>query len=59
MPVKTQHEILAALEKSAQAMVQVQKAAEEAGAVLRDTEPTPIETIRGVESIARGLGRQP
>ncbi len=58
MPVKTQAEILAALDKSAQAMVKVNQAAEEAGAVLRDTEPTPIETIRGVESAVRGLGRQ-
>ena len=54
MPVKTQAEILAALAKSAEAMVKVQKAAEEAGAVLRETEPTPIETIRGTE---RGPGR--
>lgn len=59
MPVKTQAEILAALDKSAQAMVRVQKAAEEAGAVLRETEPTPIPTIRGIESIPRNLGRQP
>lgn len=54
MPVKTQAEILTALDKSAQAMVKVQKAAEEAGAILRETEPTPIETIRGTE---RGTGR--
>ena len=54
MPVKTQAEILAALDKSAQAMVKVAKAAEEAGAVLRETEPIPIETIRGTE---RGPGR--
>ncbi len=58
MPVKTQAEILEALGKSADAMAQVQKAAEEAGAVLRDTEPTPIETVRGVESAPRELGRQ-
>lgn len=54
MAVKTQAEIIAALEKSAQAMVTVAKAAEEAGAVLRETEPIPIETIRGTE---RGPGR--
>ena len=42
MPVKTQAEILAALDKSAQAMVQVQKIAEEAGALLRETEPIAI-----------------
>ena len=59
MAVKTQAEILVALEKSAQAMVTVQKAAEEAGAVLRETEPTPIETIRGTESGAGRFGRQP
>lgn len=49
MPVKTQAEILAELDKSAQSMIQVQKIAEEAGAVLRETEPIPIETIRGTE----------
>jgi hypothetical protein len=49
MPVKTQAEIIVELDKSAKAMVQVQQAAEEAGAVLRETEPTPIETIRGTE----------
>ena len=59
MPVKTQAEILVALEKSAQAMVQVQKAAEEAGAVLRETEPVPIETIRGTERGSGGFDRQP
>ncbi len=58
MAVKTQAEILATLEKSAQAMVQVQKAAEEAGAVLRETEPTPIETIRGTELGPGRLSRQ-
>ena len=58
MPVKTQAEIIAALAKSAEAMTQVQKAAEEAGAVLRETEPTPIETIRGVESATGRFGRQ-
>lgn len=42
MPVKTQTEILAALDKSAQAMVQVQKVAEEAGALLRESEPIAI-----------------
>ena len=42
MPVKTQTEILEALDKSAQAMVKVQKAAEEAGALLRETEPIAI-----------------
>ncbi len=42
MPVKTQTEILVALGKSAEAMVQVQKAAEEAGALLRETEPVAI-----------------
>ena len=47
MPVKTQAEILIELAKSAEAMVRVQAAAEEAGAVLRESEPTPIETIRG------------
>lgn len=59
MPVKTQAEILAALDKSAQAMVQVQKIAEEAGAVLRETEPTPIETIRGTETGPGRFNRQP
>ena len=59
MPVKTQAEIIAELEKSAEAMVKVQKVAEEAGAVLRETEPTPIETIRGTESGAGRFGRQP
>lgn len=59
MPVKTQTEILADLAKSAEAMVKVQNAAEEAGAVLRETEPTPIETIRGTESGTGRLGRQP
>ena len=49
MAVKTQAEILAALDKSAQSMVTVQKIAEEEGAVLRESEPTPIETIRGTE----------
>lgn len=49
MPVKTQAEIIADLAKSAESMVKVQKIAEEAGAVLRETEPTPIETIRGTE----------
>jgi hypothetical protein len=42
MPVKTQTEILADLDKSAQAMVAVQKIAEEAGALLRETEPIAI-----------------
>lgn len=42
MPVKTQSEILASLDKSAQAMVEVQKVAEEAGALLRETEPIAI-----------------
>lgn len=59
MPVKTQAEILASLAKSAEAMVQVQKAAEEAGAVLRETEPTPIETIRGTELGPGRFDRQP
>ena len=58
MPVRTQAEIIAALEKSAEAMVKVQKIAEEAGAVLRETEPTPIETIRGTESGAGRFNRQ-
>lgn len=49
MPVKTQAEILADLDKSAQSMVQVQKIAEAESAALRETEPTPIETIRGTE----------
>jgi hypothetical protein len=59
MPVKTQAEILADLAKSAEAMVQVQTAAEEAGAVLRETEPTPIETIRGTELGPGRFDRQP
>lgn len=59
MPVKTQAEIIAALAKSAQAMIQVQKAAEEAGAVLRETEPTPLETIRGTELGPGRFNRQP
>ena len=59
MPVKTQAEILADLAKSAEAMAQVQKAAEEAGAVLRETEPTPIETIRGTELGPGRFDRQP
>lgn len=42
MPVKTQTEILADLAKSAEAMVAVQKIAEEAGALLRETEPIAI-----------------
>ena len=57
MPVKTQAEILEALGKSADAMVQVQKVAEEAGALLRETEPTPIETVKGLESAPREFGR--
>lgn len=59
MPVKTQAEIIAALAKSAEAMVTVQKAAEEAGAVLRETEPTPLETIRGTELGPGRFNRQP
>lgn len=59
MPVKTQAEILAALAKSAESMVKVQKIAEEAGAVLRETEPTPIETIRGTELGPGRFNRQP
>lgn len=59
MPVKTLPEILAALDKSAQAMVKVQQIAEEEGAVLRETEPTPIETIRGTETGAGRFNRQP
>ncbi len=59
MPVKTQAEILAELAKSAEAMVRVQAIAEEAGAVLRDTEPTPIETIRGTELGPGRFNRQP
>lgn len=47
MPVKTQVEILEGLDKSAQAMVQVQKVAEEEGAVLRETEPVVIQTNPG------------
>ncbi len=47
MPVKTQAEILADLSKSAEAMVQVQKVAEEEGAVLRETEPIAIATTPG------------
>ncbi len=47
MPVKTQDKILADLAKSAEAMVQVQKAAEEAGALLRETEPIVIQTNPG------------
>ena len=47
MPVKTQAEILADLAKSTEAMVQVQKAAEEAGALLRETEPVAIQTTPG------------
>lgn len=42
MPVKTQAEILASLDRSAQAMVEVAKIAEEEAAVLRDTEPIAI-----------------
>ena len=42
MPVKTQSEILASMAKSVEAMVQVQKVAEEAGALLRETEPIAI-----------------
>lgn len=59
MPVKTQAEILATLAKSAEAMIQVQTAAEEAAAVLRETEPTPIETIRGTELGPGRFDRQP
>jgi hypothetical protein len=47
MPVKTQSEILESLAKSAQAMAQVQKVAEEAGAILRETEPVAIPTTPG------------
>ena len=47
MPVKTQAEILADLAKSAEAMVQVQKVAEEAGALLRESEPIVIQTSPG------------
>lgn len=47
MPVKTQAEILASLDKSVQAMVQVNKVAEEAGALLRETEPIAIQTTPG------------
>jgi hypothetical protein len=59
MPVRTQAEILESLAKSAEAMAQVQKVAEEAGAVLRETEPTPIETIRGAELGSGRFDRQP
>lgn len=59
MSVKTQNEILADLAKSAEAMVRIQKVAEEAGAVLRETEPTPIETIRGAELGPGRFERQP
>ncbi len=59
MPVKTQAEIIAELAKSAEAMIQVQKAAEEAGAVLREGEPVPIETIRGTELGPGRFNRQP
>lgn len=59
MPVKTQAEILAALDRSAQAMVKVQQIAEEESAALRETEPTPIETIRGTETGAGRFNRQP
>ncbi len=47
MPVKTQAEILADLAKSAEAMVQVQKVAEEAGALLRESEPIAIQSTPG------------
>jgi hypothetical protein len=47
MPVKTKAEILADLAKSAEAMAQVQKSAEEAGALLRETEPIVIQTNPG------------
>ena len=47
MPVKTQAEILEALGKSADAMVQVQKVAEEEGALLRETEPIAVEQTPG------------
>ena len=47
MPVKTQAEILAALDKSAQAMVTVQKVAEEEGALLRESEPIAIAQTPG------------
>ena len=47
MPVKTQAEILAALDKSAQAMVHVQKVAEEEEALLRETEPIAVEQTPG------------
>ena len=59
MAVKTQAEILVELEKSAKAMLTVAKAAEEAGAVLRETEPTPLETIRGTELGPGRFNRQP
>lgn len=47
MPVKTQAEILNDLAKSAEAMVRVQKIAEETSAALRDAEPTPIQGLPG------------
>lgn len=47
MPVKTQAEILASLSKSAEAMAQVNKIAEEQGALLRETEPEPFAQTPG------------
>lgn len=47
MPVKTQAEILAALDRSAQAMVEVAKIAEEEAAVLREGEPSAIAQTPG------------
>lgn len=47
MPVKTQSEILESLAKSAQAMVHVQKVAEEEAALLSETEPISIEQTPG------------
>ena len=47
MPVKTQSEILESLAKSADAMVQVQKAAEETAAMLRESEPIAIAQTPG------------
>ena len=59
MAVKTQAEIIAELNKSAQAMVQVQQIAEAESAALSETEPTPIETIRGTETGPGRFTRQP
>jgi hypothetical protein len=47
MPVKTQSEILESLAKSAEAMAQVHKVAEEAGALLRETEPIVVPQTPG------------